>query len=64
MDRKILPLCQYYAYVEIDKGGGKDSDLWPYYDGLKSSHKNFDMAVISDVATIYPVFRGLFERRG
>ena len=59
---KILPMCQYYAYVEIDQYG-HDSDLWPVYESVKSSNQNFDMTEISDVTDIYPVFRKLFEKR-
>lgn len=63
MTHKILPVTQYYAYVEIDRRGGRDSDLWPYYEKLEADHANFNMAVIDDVSAIYPVFRGLFEKR-
>lgn len=63
METRILPVCQYYAYVEIDRRGSKDSDLWPYYETLCDKHDNFDMTVITDVNKIYPVFRGLFEKR-
>lgn len=58
----ILPMCQYYAYVEIDRYG-RESDLWAMYEGIKASHPNFDMTEITDVADIYPVFRKLFEKR-
>lgn len=60
---QILPIAQYYAYIEIDKRGGKDSDIWPYYEAVKKATTNFEMAVVSDVTEIYPVFRGLFEKR-
>lgn len=63
MSTRILPMSQYYAYVELDKRGGRDSDLWSYYEHLKAAHSNFDMAVVSSAADIYPVFRGLFEKR-
>jgi len=59
----MLRYIQYYAYVEIDRRGGKDSDLWPYYEKLRTSNDNFATQVISDVAEIYPVFRGLFEKK-
>lgn len=61
--RQILPVSQYFAYVEIDRRGGKDSDLWPYYESVKAAHENFEMTVIDDVSSIYPVFRKLFEKR-
>ena len=56
-------MSQYYAYVEIDQGGGKDSDLWPYLTSVSEQNKNFEMAVITDVVDIYPVFRKMFEKR-
>ena len=49
--------------MEIDKRGGKDSDIWPYYEAVKAATNNFEMTVVSDVTEIYPVFRGLFEKR-
>lgn len=63
LTKSVLSVCQYYAYVEIDRSGGKDSDLWPHYERVQNSHNNFQMAVISDVTEIYPVFRGLFEKK-
>ena len=63
MTNSILPIAQYFAYIEIDKRGGEDSDLWPYYQKLADGNKNFKMRVVSDVSDIYPVFRGLFEKR-
>jgi hypothetical protein len=60
---QVLDLCQYYAYVEIDRRGGKDSDLWASYDAIADKRDNFVMSAISDVNEIYPVFRRLFEKR-
>lgn len=60
---QVLDLSQYYAYVEIDKRGGKDSDLWASYEAVAAKRENFVMSVISDVNEIYPVFRRLFEKR-
>ncbi len=59
----MLPQIQYYAYVEIDQRGGKDSDLWPFYSKIEAAHPNFAMNVIKDVKEIYPVFRKLFEKK-
>ena len=62
--RSMLQYIQYYAYVEVDRMGGRStSDLWPYYSQVESSNDNFAMQIISDVTEIYPVFRGLFERK-
>jgi len=64
MRQSILPQSQYFAYIEVDRNGSMgNSDLWPVYDSLKSDFKNLEMAQIHDVTEIYPVFRGLFEKR-
>lgn len=63
MEQKILPLTQYFAYVELDQSGNKDGDLWPHYQMIKQRHPNFAMTKITDVTEIYPVFRGLFEKK-
>ena len=60
---EMLHYIQYYAYVEIDKEGGKDSDLWPFYERIEKTHPNFAMNVINGVEEIYPVFRKLFEKK-
>ena len=62
LEARLLRQVQYYAYVEIDQYGGRDSDLWDTYDGIKSRNENFDMTIINDASDIYPVFRRLFEK--
>lgn len=68
LSSRILPISQYFAYVEVKKGGdpgaGTSSDLWPVYEPLTEFNKNFVMSVIGDVNQIYPLFRKLFEKRG
>jgi uncharacterized protein len=65
----ILPLTQYYAYIEIADegaaldGGGREKDLWRAYAGLKEAAPNFAMARVAGRADIYPVFRKLFARQ-
>ena len=65
----ILPLAQYYAYIEIVAEGASDgdesrqSDLWRAYAGLKEAAPNFAMARVAGRADIYPVFRKLFARQ-
>ena len=63
----ILPLTQYYAYIEIADegsldGGGREKDLWRAYADLKEAAPNFAMARVAGRADIYPVFRKLFTK--
>lgn len=67
---KILPLCQYFAYLEVANShegsplsyvGG--SSLWNAYAPLATSERNFQMRRVSRREHIYPVFRELFQRR-
>jgi uncharacterized sporulation protein YeaH/YhbH (DUF444 family) len=63
----ILPICQYFAYVEVSEGAlvgvATNSELYPHYKPLTESHKNFVMSVIGNVNHIYPIFRKLFEKQ-
>ncbi len=61
--KDLMKKLQYFAYVEIDQSTNRQSDIWPYYEEIKAQFNNFDMARITDPSTIYPVFRGLFEKR-
>lgn len=63
MAHKLLPNMQYFAYVEIDRRGGRDSDLWKSYEDALSKYEQFSMNVITGPTEIYPVFRRLFEPR-
>lgn len=58
----VLPIVQYFAYVEIKQSAHRSSDLWDLYHSIRETHHNLDTAVISDVSEIYPVFRRLFEK--
>jgi uncharacterized sporulation protein YeaH/YhbH (DUF444 family) len=67
---KILPLCQYFAYLEVANTnethslsyvGG--SSLWSAYAPLAATAQNFQMRRVSRRDHIYPVFRELFRRR-
>jgi uncharacterized sporulation protein YeaH/YhbH (DUF444 family) len=62
LESRLLRMVQYYAYVEIDQYGGRDSDLWDTYNEVKTRNSNFDMTIINDASDIYPVFRRLFEK--
>ncbi len=62
MVEHILPLVQYYGYVEIGKRDS--SPLWGVYEDIRNQHPILAMARIAEVKDIFPVFRGLFEKEG
>ena len=60
--KSLLPLVQYYAYVEISSG--KEQELWRAYDGITDQYPDcFAMRNVKEPADIFPVFRDLFERK-
>ena len=77
MKEHILPVCQYFAYVETRKkslssmmealGGysGKNaySELYKSYNHGLNDQPNFVLSIITDASDIYPVFRKLFEKK-
>lgn len=62
LDTVLLPLTQYFAYIEIT--GGAPQNLWEEYEKLTSIHSSkFAIQHIATAADIYPVFRELFKKR-
>jgi len=68
---EVLPLCQYYAYVEVGDGMGgglsglsRDSDLWRAYSEVAPAHQHFAMRRVGDPAQIFSVFHELFAKGG
>ncbi len=59
--QSILPLVQYYAYVEIQ--AEQPQSLWHEYEYVKSVRQNFAMQRILGLEDIYPVFRELFRKK-
>ncbi|EOJ2789710.1 YeaH/YhbH family protein [Vibrio cholerae] len=57
---KLLPYCQYYAYIEITRRSHQT--LWHEYEKLQASFDNFAMKNIRSVEDIFPVFRELFQK--
>lgn len=58
----ILPVVQYYAYVEINPR--RHQALWREYETIQQEYGDyFAMQQISDPSEIYPVFRELFQRK-
>lgn len=66
----IMPLCQYYAYIEIlderemEVFASEDSgaELWRAYRTMAEGWPNFATKRISKPADIFPVFRELFKK--
>ena len=62
--QEILPICQYYAYIETysdEQIAPFLSVVWSGYDELTSEHPNFAMSRVANAGEIYPVFRELFS---
>src|SRR6266702_3146664 len=65
---KILPICQFFAYLEVGESGGSafdlsDSSLWTLYERLRNSGAPLSMRKVSERSEIFPVFHDLFQRR-
>jgi uncharacterized sporulation protein YeaH/YhbH (DUF444 family) len=71
LDQQLLPVCQYYAYVEIlderemetfanEENG---AELWRSYRTMRDKWKNFATKRIARPADIFPVFHDLFAKQ-
>ena len=59
--KKLLPMVQYFAYVEIAE---RHQNLWYTYKQVEKEFSDyFSQQKIVDRSDIYPVFRRLFEKR-
>ena len=65
-----MPLCQYYAYIEIDErrwrpalSAARSKDLWRAYAELRRQRRNFAIERVAGRDDIYPVFRELFAKK-
>jgi uncharacterized sporulation protein YeaH/YhbH (DUF444 family) len=60
LDQDILPLCQYFAYIEVGTHIS-ESIIWTGFSPLTGSHRHFAMRHVSSPGEIYPVFHDLFS---
>jgi len=71
LEQELMPLCQYYAYVEIldqremetfanEENG---AELWRAYRTVTREWENFATKRVSEPRDIYPVFRELFAKQ-
>jgi uncharacterized protein len=58
---KILPLCRYFAYVQVAE---EEQNLWDEYAQLAAENRAFAMRKVTEASQIYPVFRELFKKEG
>jgi uncharacterized protein len=68
LTEKILPVSQFFAYLEVGEAGGStfdmpDSSLWTLYQRLRADGAPLSMRLVSDRSQIFPVFHDLFQRR-
>jgi uncharacterized protein len=71
LTREILPICQYYAYLEVGRDAEhfppgfirRDSDLWQTYTSLIKNGAPMAMRKVGHRRDIYPVFRELFAKK-
>ncbi len=61
LSQSILPLVQYFAYVEIE--AEEPQSLWHEYERVAAASPRFAMQRILTLADIYPVFRELFRKK-
>ncbi len=67
----ILPLCQYYAYLEVGNdeqqrfrmSGDEETGLWRAYHHLVASGGDVAMRKVKHRREIFPVFADLFKKR-
>jgi uncharacterized sporulation protein YeaH/YhbH (DUF444 family) len=66
LESELLPLCQYFAYIEVGEEGGfasMPSSLWSLYEGIQSSSVPLAMRKVRHKGEIFPVFHDLFQKR-
>ena len=69
LNEKLMPLLQYFAYIEIAdrenaalfsySGAG---ELWKSYESVSNQWEKFEMKRIGKASDIFPVFRELFQK--
>lgn len=68
LSKDILPICQYFSYIQVGKKRGEDSyyfngNLIAEYKQLEAEHKNIISKYIQNKEDIYPVFREIFKKK-
>ena len=72
---KILPLVQYFSYIQVGRDTAYNammgayhhksgSELWNIYKPAAEAHANFVMDQVDEASQIFPVFKKLFKKGG
>jgi hypothetical protein len=68
LEREILPVSQYFAYIETAHGeryaDSLETPVWAGYDEIGDRAPNFAMRRVTSPEEIYPVFQDLFSSTG
>lgn len=69
LTKEILPICQYFAYIETAHGerysDTMETQVWSGYSELEDQpNRNFAMRRVTSPEEIFPVFRDLFSANG
>ena len=68
LEREILPIAQYFAYIETAHGerlsDSYETSVWSGYSEIANRHDNFALRHVSSPEEIFPVFRDLFAQNG
>ncbi len=69
LTKEILPICQYFAYIETAHGeryaDTLETQVWSGYSELEEANAaNFAMRRVTSPEDIFPVFRDLFSANG
>ena len=69
LTKEILPVCQYFAYIETAHGerysDTMETQVWSGYSELEGqANGNFAMRRVTSPEEIFPVFRDLFSANG
>src|SRR6267154_1798655 len=70
MSQQILPVSQYFAYIEVGAEAtlrhgypSAPTDLWRTYESIAQTEQNFAMRKVADPSQIFPVFHELFSKQ-
>jgi uncharacterized sporulation protein YeaH/YhbH (DUF444 family) len=70
MGHEILPITQYFAYIEVSTEAtlrhayqSARTNLWRTYTTIPETHSNLAMRKVADRSQIFPVFYDLFAGR-